>query len=157
MRWTLVFALALAGCGNEEPAEVHEEEHAGKHVHKAPHGGALHEVGDHFANVELLFDSEQGKLTLYVLGSHAETAVRIKQKSLAVEIEIPEKVQAKNIQMALEARADPLSGETVGDSSVFTGASDKLEGLERFLIEVKEIEIRGERFSGLWLKYPEGD
>ena len=156
MRWMLVFALALAGCGNEEPEEAHEEPAAG-HVHKAPHGGALHAIGDHFASVELLFDSRQGKLTLYVLGSHAKTALRIKPKSLSVEIEIPEKVQAENIQMALEARADPLSGETVGDSSVFAATSDKLKGLEKFLVEVKEIEIKGERFSGLWLKYPEGD
>ncbi len=100
MRWILVFVLVLAGCGNEEPEEVHEER-AEAHVHEAPHGGALHEIGDHFANVELLFDSRQGKLTLFVLGSHAETAVRIKQKSLAVEVEIPEKVQSENIQMAL--------------------------------------------------------
>ena len=156
MRGILVFALVLAGCGNEEPEEAREE-HAEGHVHKAPHGGALHEIGDHFANVELLFDSKQGRLTLFVLGSHAETAVRIKQESLAIEIEIPEKVQAENIQMALRARADPLSGETEGDSSVFTGASDRLKGLERFLVEIKEIEIRGERYSGLWLKYPEGD
>ena len=156
MRWILVFVLVLAGCGNEEPEKVHEER-SEAHVHEAPHGGALHEIGDHFANVELLFDSRQGKLTLFVLGSHAETAVRIKQKSLAVEVEIPEKVQSENIQMALEARADPLSGETVGDSSVFAGASDKLKGLKTFLVEVKNIEIMGERFSGLWLKYPEGD
>jgi hypothetical protein len=48
------------------------EVHRHGHVHTAPHGGLLVEVGDHQFNVELVIDREIGRIAAYVLDGHAE-------------------------------------------------------------------------------------
>ena len=50
----------------------------GHHVHVAPHGGQLLEVGEHGSgfNLELLLHPD-GFLKIYVLDAHAENFVRI--------------------------------------------------------------------------------
>src|SRR4051812_42090245 len=76
-----IFALALitAVCLSRTSfAEDKKEEH--KHDdHKAPHGGALLEVGEEVAHVELVHDEKAGKVTLYILGKDAKTAVALKE------------------------------------------------------------------------------
>ena len=58
-------------------AKHDDHAHGEGHVHKAPHGGTLLEVGEHAYNLELVRDTEAGKLTVYVLDGHAENFVRI--------------------------------------------------------------------------------
>jgi len=47
-------AIAVAGCGGDGPGPDEHGEDA--HAHAAPHGGTLVELGDHEANVEIVFD-----------------------------------------------------------------------------------------------------
>ena len=69
--------LALgAGC-SPSPDSALPTSAPGGHIHVALHGGVLVEVGDHAYNLELVRDSDAGKLTVYVLDGHAENFVRI--------------------------------------------------------------------------------
>ena len=49
----------------------------GGHEHVAPHGGALVELGEELAHLELVHDPTTGTLTAYVLDGEAEQAVRV--------------------------------------------------------------------------------
>ena len=97
MKTTLRAPLAVlllctfAGCSkNSEYKDYSKapggEAHAGHnhshgHVHTAPHGGTLVELGNHAYNVELLRDPATGKLTAWILDAHAENFIRIKAPS----------------------------------------------------------------------------
>ena len=78
----------------------------------------LVEVGEHGSgyNLELCLH-EEGFLQIYVLDAHAEGFVRIAQPT--IEVIIPD---ANGTQKTLvcDAMADPVTGETVGDSALFT-------------------------------------
>ncbi|MEQ8766323.1 MAG: hypothetical protein RL885_20580 [Planctomycetota bacterium] len=105
VRCLLVLGFALAACdsGGEPPA----------HSHTAPHGGTLVPLGDHFANVELVWDSATGRLEAFILGPHASQAVRITAEKLDLTL--------GDRSIVLHAVESALSGETVGDTSAFAG------------------------------------
>ncbi|MGD0566156.1 MAG: hypothetical protein ABSA34_02355 [Candidatus Goldiibacteriota bacterium] len=120
------------------------------HEHKAPHSGVLVECGEEFAHIELLNDPESGKLTAYVLDGEAENPVRLRQGSIKLKI----KAGGKDILLALKAVANPLTGETVGDTSEFSAVSEKLKGTAGFTGQVTLIKINGETFRNLAFSYP---
>src|SRR5881628_3178191 len=115
-RLAAILCLALAGCGEKSdvlsgdspsgPAPVHE--------HHAPHGGALQVLGEEAAHVELSLDTKTGKLTAWVLDGEAERPVRIAQPSLHLTL-----TDIGTVDLA--AVANPLTGETAGDTSQFEG------------------------------------
>lgn len=127
MTVALLLAAALAG-----PA-------AAEHEHKAPRGGCLVELGEEFAHLELLLDAD-GELAAYVLDGEAENPVRLKQRSLVLDLAKP------RLTLTLAAKADPLTGETVGDSSAFAGKSAKLAGARAFSGAVRALTVKGSRF-----------
>ncbi len=140
----------------EKPAGVsHEADEHHAHVHVAPHGGLLVPLGEEFANLELVLDAATGTLTAYALDGHAENPVRLVQPEIEVTIQalrrggqIPETL-AEPLVLRLAAVASVLTGETVGDSSVFRGQSDLLVGSTGLEGVLGEIEIRGRRFQGV--------
>lgn len=137
----------LIGCESKPPASTAtpaRESH--RHAHTAPHGGLLVELGEHFANLELLLDSATGELTAYVLSAHAEEAVRISQSEIELTLEPPGRPP---IELRLHARANALTGEMVGDTSEFAGQSDELKGMSLPAGRVSEIAVRGQRFAGV--------
>ena len=87
-------------------------------MHVAPHGGQLVEVGEHGSgyNLELVLHPD-GFLQIYVLDAHAENFVRIPAPS--IEIEIPVEGNASRTLLC-EPVADTATGETVGNTSLFT-------------------------------------
>jgi hypothetical protein len=112
------------------------------HVHTAPHGGTLVELGDHAYNVELVRDHAAGKLTAYVLDSHAEKFVRIKSPGIEL-IAMP---GGKYTLVVLQAVANPSTGETAGDTSQFEVQADWLKNAGGFS-GILTVEIQGTKFE----------
>jgi hypothetical protein len=154
-RVALLLVLAAA-CGREPRSHGTEGgEGGGGHAHKAPRGGTLVTLGDHEAHLELLLDAEAGVLSAFVLDGRAEKAVRVRQPAIEARIEPPE---GEGFDLALAAVARPDStGETVGDTSEFRGASPRLRGLSKFHIAFRRIEVRGTVVEDLEVAFPEGD
>ena len=117
------------------------------HVHEAPHGGMLVELGEHFAYLELVLDAEAGSLTVYVLDAEAEQAVRITQPTIGVTFDAPERVTGQ--AFALAARANVLTGETVGDTSQFGVTDAALKGISVNGARISEITVKGQTFRDL--------
>jgi hypothetical protein len=114
------------------------------HEHTAPHGGILIELGDEIAHVELVLDRQSGTLSAFVLDGEAEQSLRVAQTSLAVVLDAPAARAGHPINLA--ARANVLTGETVGDSSEFVGQSDAFRGLARLRGRVLNIVVKGQAF-----------
>lgn len=142
-----MLALGLFGCGK------HDHDHgkvpsAGGHVHVAPHGGTLVEVGEHAYNLEFLHDAASGRLTVWVLDGHAENFARIKAGSL----DLVATVGGEKRALSLKAVANAATGETVGDTSQFEVQADWLKTAPTFDGVVPVIEIRGTKFEQIRFK-----
>ena len=120
MRFSTFLTLALSlsllvlGCGGDS----YQSGSGGEHVHVAPHGGQLVEVGEHGSgyNLELVLHPD-GFLQIYVLDAHAENFVRISTPSIEIEISREDKTSRTLLCVPV---ADPATGETVGNTSLFT-------------------------------------
>jgi hypothetical protein len=114
------------------------------HEHHAPHGGTLVELGEEAAHVEIVLDRSAGSLTAYVLDGEAEESVRIAQRSLDLVIDAPGPA-GRALQLA--ARANVLTGETVGDSSEFGATDGALQTSGAIKGQVTHIEVKGQVFD----------
>ena len=132
--------IAFFGCENS--SHNHQGEGGSKHVHVAPHGGQLVEVGEHGSgfNLELLLNPD-GFLQIYVLDAHAENFVRIKQAQ--IEIIFPD---SNRSSLSLEAIEDSATGETVGDSSRFQSPGS-IHDLLPIQGIIKEITVGSKTYS----------
>lgn len=132
----------------------HDHDHQG-HAHTAPHGGTLVVLGDEFAHLELVLDAAAGQLTVYVLDGEAVGGVRLAQEQLELLIRLPE--HDDDVLVVCHAAPNVLTGETIGDTSEFRGASRSLIGASRFDVAIKSITIKGQEFAGLRFPFPEGN
>lgn len=151
----LVACALLAGCGKKQTGEVmhygsknSRDEHAGHthapaggHVHKAPNGGELVELGAHQFNVEFKYDAARGVLQAWVLDAHAENFVRVAMDAFDVQ----EAEGARRV-ITLRATANSLTGETAGDTSCFEGAAPWLREVKHFDGVIKAVRVRGTDF-----------
>lgn len=135
--------LTLGGCGQ------HESSASGSgHVHRAPHGGTLVEVGQHAYNLELVRDATAGRLTAYVLDGHAENFIRIAMPAF----DLVAFTGGERKTLTLRAVANTATGETVGDTSQFEAQADWLKNVAEFPGTVTTLEIRGTKFSNTALQ-----
>lgn len=165
VRLPLIFLLAgTLACGGEErpapaaadappaspsaaPAAPGEtDDHA--HVHAAPHGGILVELGEEFAHVELVLDPATGRLTAYALDGEAEGAIPLTQRELRVVIATIDG-RATTVEAVLQGQANALSGETVERTSVFAADVPELANAATIAGRIVAVEVRGERFESL--------
>ena len=128
----------LSACGKKSESG----EKQGGHVHTAPHGGTLVELGEHAYAVELLRDRTAGKLMVWILDAHAENFVRIKSPT----IELVAMPGGKFTPLSLAAVANAATGETVGDTSQFEVQADWLKTADDFA-GIITVEIRGTKFE----------
>jgi hypothetical protein len=151
----LALVAALA-CGAPEPtpptpstpsATTPPAASAESHAHEAPHGGTLVELGEHFGFLEFVLDAAAGRLTVYVLDGGAEQAVRIAQPAMTVTFDAPEAVAGQTLTLA--AKANVLTGETVGDTSEFVVTHPALKGQTTFSARVGEVVVKGQTFKDL--------
>jgi hypothetical protein len=126
------------------------------HEHKAPHGGALVELGEEYAHIELVPDSVTGTLTVYALDKEAETGVRVKAGELQLDLTIPVRGEGggQPLALTLKAVASALTGETVAESSQFAATSSALRGVGSFTGVLREITVLGKTFRDVALAYP---
>ena len=116
----LLFSLSILqwSCGNDP----HDHNAGGKHIHVAPHGGQLLEVGKHGSgfNLELVLHPE-GFLQIFILDAHAEDFVRISSSSIDIDI-----LQEDGSSRVLVCKPieDSATGETVGNTSLFASDED---------------------------------
>ena len=134
-----VALLATACSKSDHATHDHDKKSAhSAHVHVAPHGGTLVEIGDHAYNVELLRDAATGKLTAWILDAHVENFIRLKAPSLEL-VAMP---GGKFTPLTLAAVANPATNEKVGDTSQFEAQADWLKTTGSFA-GIFTVEING--------------
>ena len=138
----LAAAFLAAGCSKSHDHAHDKKSSDAGHVHTAPHGGTLVELGDHAYNVELLRDPVAGKLSVWVLDGHAEHFVRLKTASFQL-VALP---GGKSTPLTLAAVANPATGEKVGDTSQFEVQAEWLKTAGAFS-GTFTLEIRGTVFK----------
>jgi hypothetical protein len=111
--------------------------------------------GDHVGHVELLLDSVTGRLTAYLLDGHAEHPVRLSAPALGIGVRFSQDGEWQPLTLA--ARANPLTGETVGDTSEFSVVSPILVDKERFEVRIGELAFRGGTIPPIETWFPEGN
>jgi hypothetical protein len=165
-RAVIATALLTASCGGSpapssaaatpaaQPGATPANTDAG-HVHTAPHGGTLLELGEEFAHVELLLDSSAGNLTAYVLDGEAEKPVRLRQEIITLLLAGPDALAARPFD--LRAVASVLTGETVGDSSQFALTYEGLKGVKAFSGTLVQLVVKGQEFRDVPVVYPSVD
>ena len=131
---------------SEQPTATAEkgDDHDRDHGHKAPHGGLLVPLGDHFANVELVQDTKEKTLIAYAYDSCAENLVRLKQEKIEVKVVTGD----GEIALSLDATDNPLTGEKPGDASAFQARHEKLASPIKSG-EIVKISIRGSDFANV--------
>jgi hypothetical protein len=151
-----------------EVSEESDHDHEGHgHDHEAPHGGTLIALGDHFAHLEIIHDATTGAITVYVLDGEAENPVRIEQESIILRFSQYERAMTEGEaagytegfkQLPLEAVANPLTGESVGDTSEFSGTAPFLvDPIARFTATLVKISLLGSDLENIEIEYPEGN
>ena len=136
-----------------ESDEDHDEELSDGHTHAAPHeevGGVLIELGDHYANLELVPDFETGHLSLYFWDAHAESPARLTAPTLKADITIG----SETFPLVLAAQASLLTGETEGDSAHFRAHEARFIDAESFSGTLQQLNLMGESFDGQAFSYP---
>ena len=134
-------ALAVSSCA-VKVEEDHGHDHG--HAHDPKFGGFLVELGDHYANLEVVHDVEAGSLTVYVLGAHAEETVQSSTEELALSIDVH---GDEPLTFVLAADESSLSGNKKGASAKFSVTDERLQGLEHGHGTVASVEARGETFE----------
>jgi hypothetical protein len=138
----LPLVLLAAACGNEpdESRARHEElvskaEALHGHANDARYGGAMLEIGEHAAWIEMVHDAGSGRLTLYFWDAHVENALRLDGD--AIEVRIGE------TRLRLAPVADELTGERAGDTSRFEIVDPRLEATGGLRGEIGPLRLRG--------------
>ena len=142
--------LAGAGCGRA-PVQGAAEAKPSLRREVPPHGGTPVPLGEDY-NLELVRDAESGTLFAYVLDDEMDEFVRSSSPSIAIAAE----VDGKERELVLAAVANPATGETVGDTSLFEGGAAWLKTTGAFSGTVRRITIRGADFSGAKFDFPGG-
>ena len=138
-------ALFLFSCGEEQPVEE-----KGGHYHPAPHGGQLVELGAYGSgfNLELVLH-EQGFLQIYVLDAHVQNFVRISANSIDIEI-TEQNGTTKNI--TCDPVADPITGEAVGNTSLFT-STERIDKLLPLTGVINRIDIMESPYENVEINF----
>ena len=126
------------------------------HEHKAPHGGTLVELGEHFAHLELVLDATTGTLTAYVLDHEAEKSVRLKRGEIAATIANVDQ-KKDSFDLKLLAVANVLTGETESDSSEFASRAEQLKDAKAFTLTIKALTIKGKQLTNVEAQFPAGN
>ena len=109
-------------------------------------------LGDHLYQLELVADTEEGELSLFILDGEAENFIRIEAATIMASAETQGSQQA----LAFSAQANEATGETVGNTSHFMAKAPWLAEHSEFEAVFELIEIRGRGFENIHFPFPEG-
>ena len=146
--WALVRsrirATALAGSATDQPKP---------HRAAPPHHGTPVELGEEQFTLELVRVPESGTLRAYVLDGEMEGFIRIAARQLDLQIQGPGRQET----LALKPVADPATGETAGDTSLFEARADWLKTADSFKGVFRNLKIRDQTFKSVAFSFPEGN
>lgn len=149
---SILGTLVLVGCGGSHDHD-HDHDHGSHgHAHQAPHGGALGMLGNHAFQIEIVPDPIRRELDLYVLDGGAQHFVRIGAES----IEGTARAGSREWQLNFRAVASEATGESVGNSSLFSASAPELVGLREFVVSFERLELLGQVYENVAIPYPEG-
>lgn len=140
---TLGLAAALAACG-EDHHDHDGHDHGGGHAHAAQFGGEVVELGDHFANLEVVHDGAAGTLAVYCMDGHNENTVRSSTAALKVTVE---GADGATFELTLAPDVSELTGNKAGASSLFRVSDERLKGLDHLHGTVASVEVLGTTFE----------
>jgi hypothetical protein len=139
----LVLALALGGCAKKEQV--------GSHKDQPPHGGTPVALGENY-NFEFVLDAASGTLSAYLLDDEMEEFVR----SGMLSFELTAKIGGVEQTLVFKPVANPATGETVGDTSLFTAQAGWLKTTTAFDAVIKSVTLDGTTFSNVAFNFPKG-
>ena len=148
----IVPLLLAAACTKAPPAPAASATPP-KHEHKPPHGGTPVVLGAEVYHLEFVRDAASGQLSAYVFDGELENFIR----SSVPAIEVVATVDGAPRSLVLAAVANPATGETVGDTSLFEGRADWLKTAANFDAVLQRITIRGTTFSEVKFNFPQGN
>jgi hypothetical protein len=150
----LILPAVLFACDKHDHDHEHEAESAQEHGHTHEPliaGGALVELGDHAANIEVHLNPEAGVLEIYLVDAHATDYVRSSQASLDLTVQ---REGGSPFKLTLAQVASTLSGETVGDSAKYQVQDDLLKGLAKLQGKVASVSVMGSTYSDVEFAWP---
>lgn len=140
MRTSAIFlAFLFAACGED----AHESHDDSAHGHEGRYGGHMIELGDHLAWAEVVHDAGAGSVTVHIWDAHVTGPRRLKAKSVPLTVAL----EGGSLALRLEAVADKLTGDTVGDSARFEARSERLVGLADFDAVLGSIRVGDTEFA----------
>jgi hypothetical protein len=146
--WYLVHAriraTAVAGTAHDVPRP---------HVDEPPHGGTAIGLGDDQFNLELVREPETGTLRAYLLDGEMEEFIRVADRKIELQIER----DGRKATLTLKPVADPVTGETVGDTSLFAAKAEWLKHTGHFRGVIKDLAVQDQKFHAVPFAFPEGD
>ena len=98
--------------------------------------------------MELLHDPATGELSAWAFDGELEHSIRLSMEHVRV------RVDGVSEPLTLIPRANPLTGESVGDTSEYGGWFPELRDRESFHGTVLAIAVRERAFVGLDFGYP---
>jgi hypothetical protein len=148
-----ILPLTLATGCQKAPAASADSGKTQGHHHHPPHGGTPVVLGDEDYHIELVLDREAGKLQAYVLDDEMEDFVRVAAPSIVITATSGGPAR----ELVLAAVANPVTGETVGDTSLFEAQADWLRTATQFDGMLRTITIRGATYTGVKFNFPKGN
>jgi hypothetical protein len=139
----LVVVLLLGGCAKEEPVGLHKDQ--------PPHGGTPVALGDNY-HIEFVLDAASGTLSAYILDDEMEEFVRSGMPSF----EVTAKVGGAEQALVFKPVANPATGETVGDTALFTAQAGWLKTTKTFAAVLKSVTLDGTTFTNVAFNFPKG-
>jgi hypothetical protein len=149
----LPLGLTVAGCARKEAAPPATAAPVARHEHHPPHGGTAVVLGDEIYHLEFVRDAGAGRLSAYILDGEMENFIR----SAAPSFEIVATVGGERRPLVLQAVANPATGETVGNTSLFEATADWLKATPSFDAVLTTLDIRGTVFSAVPFNFPKGN
>lgn len=104
-------------------------------------------------HLELVLDASAGKLQAYLFDGHLENFVRSDLSSFEVEA----LVKGASQSLVFKPVANPATGETVGDTSLFEAQADWLKSTIEFEGTLKSLTVRGSTFANVKFNFPLGN
>jgi hypothetical protein len=147
----LAFGLGGLGCSREDPAAAGAHPPA-EHTHAAKHGGVAVELGEEEFHVEFTYGDTPGALLAYFMDAEMEDYVRITPASFAAVA----RVAGRDLPLVFQATASSATGETVGDTALFTATAGWLAERPAVKLTVPAITIKGRTYTAVRAGLPAG-
>jgi hypothetical protein len=139
----LAAVLVFGGCAKKEAVGLHQDQ--------PPHGGTPVALGDMY-HIEFVLDAASGTLSAYLLDGEMEAFVRSDMPSFEVQA----KVGGAEQLLVFKPVANPATGETVGDTALFSAQAGWLKTAKSFDAVIKSVTLDGTKFTNVGFNFSKG-